>query len=280
MEILLPPFDLLFLRPSRGPSAAYTDPILTDMTTSTSKFFLLVSAAAAIFSATPSANAALAYTGGDLLLGFRRDGATFDYVIDLGAASSFRDASSPFTLSLAGLNTDLTSAFGSNWKTLGDVLWGIVGTPGPSSINGDAANLVYISEPVGTNPLSSSAQSTVRVNIQALSNLYDPIASQGVARGSLNGNIGNSVSWTTKMAGVFGASGNLSPIEAPLQSSLDLYRLPNSSDQALITNEGRFSFNFTDATITFTPTPEPTGAALLCLSVGSLAGVRRFRRKA
>ena len=62
-------------------------------------------------------DAAFTYNNGDILLGFDATGGTgasTDYEVDLGAASQFFNATTPFTLSF-NLGADLTSLYGANW---------------------------------------------------------------------------------------------------------------------------------------------------------------------
>lgn len=79
---------------------------------------------------TGTAPAALPYTDGDLLLGFRASGgqgATEDYVVNIGNASQYTGAAA-MTVDLGGeILTDLEAIFGEDWKTRADVSWSISG---------------------------------------------------------------------------------------------------------------------------------------------------------
>ena len=75
---------------------------------------ILMTAAIALVSVA-SANANTSFTQGDLFIGFRVDGSTNDYLLDLGQGFDFTKS---FTFNLAGttLASDLaTKAFDSNW---------------------------------------------------------------------------------------------------------------------------------------------------------------------
>lgn len=92
--------------------------------------------------------AAVTYNNGDLLLGFRASsgsGAQLNYVVNLGQASTFRDATNSFVIPLTGLNTDLSAIFlGDDWKTRGDVFWSVSGTTGSFvPVAGDPAKTLY-----------------------------------------------------------------------------------------------------------------------------------------
>lgn len=96
----------------------------------------------------PSAKAGTVSTSaGDLFLGVRAvsgAGATQDYIVNIGQASAYRDAISPFAVpNLGDLGADLIAVFGANWSTRADVLWSIAGTPGGSAVGADPARTIY-----------------------------------------------------------------------------------------------------------------------------------------
>lgn len=106
----------------------------------------------------------------DLFLGVRAStgaGATQDYLVNIGQASIYRDATTPFAVpGLGNLGADLSVIFEENWSTRADVFWSVSGTPGPSAAGGDLARTLYATTPEGVpyeraNPLlraNSSAQ--------------------------------------------------------------------------------------------------------------------------
>ena len=78
----------------------------------------------------PLAQAALPYNDGDILLGFRAsggDGATTDYLVDIGSATQFTGASGQVSVNIGNIATDLTNTYGADWKTRGDLLWSVSG---------------------------------------------------------------------------------------------------------------------------------------------------------
>lgn len=91
----------------------------------------------------PQAHAANPYTPGDLFLGFRASGgqgATQDYLVNIGPASNYTSPGSSFTLpSLGSVGADLTAIFGSNWRTRTDLFWSVSG----GSLGADPVNTLY-----------------------------------------------------------------------------------------------------------------------------------------
>ena len=87
-----------------------------------------------------SARAALTYSDGDLLLGFRLSTGNHDaFLINLGSASQFTGLAPGATLTFGSISTygaDLTAQFGAGWNTRSDLYWGVFGA--------DSAGLVTI----------------------------------------------------------------------------------------------------------------------------------------
>lgn len=94
--------------------------------------------------------APLAYSPNDLLIGFRATaglGATTCYVINVGPVATYRDATTPITVTgLGNIAADLTATYGAGWQARTDVNWGAACTPGPeTAIAPDPAATVYLS---------------------------------------------------------------------------------------------------------------------------------------
>ena len=88
-------------------------------------------AAAALMLATPALQAALPYTDGDLILGFRAgggQGGTSSYAVNIGPASQFIAAAAQTVTIPGSIATDLAVIYGADWHTRGDVFWSISGT--------------------------------------------------------------------------------------------------------------------------------------------------------
>jgi len=76
-----------------------------------------------------SANAAMTYNAGDLILGFGSASSTYSYEIDLG---SYTKLTSSFTYQVS--TSDLATAFGTSWTTWdGTVSFGIIGAGSSST---------------------------------------------------------------------------------------------------------------------------------------------------
>ncbi len=71
------------------------------------------------------------YTDGDLFLGFRATGGagqTSDYLVNIGQASTYLNATGSIAVSgLGNMKADLDATYGSNWKSRADVLWSVSG---------------------------------------------------------------------------------------------------------------------------------------------------------
>src|SRR5258706_11824119 len=95
------------------------------------KTALLAATGAAILS--QSSQAQTSFTAHDLILGIRATGgtgATTDYEVDLGLASLYYGATSPFTVLIGSgaTLTDISGNFGGSWNTRNDLLWSVSGT--------------------------------------------------------------------------------------------------------------------------------------------------------
>lgn len=121
-----------------------------------------------------STQAAQNYVAGDLLLGFRAtgttQGATQDYVVNLGSATQF--SGSGVSPNLGNIGADLSALFGANWKTNPNVFWSAVGTPYDG--NTQTSPILYATRPrSGVNPAAPwlgrgvSAQTSTVSFIQA-----------------------------------------------------------------------------------------------------------------
>ena len=102
------------------------------MTTNIHKTVGLLAIACALALTPDSAKAAIVYSDGDLILGFRAtggQGASTDYLIDIGSAATFLAsiANNRVNLSLGPIATDLIALYGINWSSRVDVLWSLSG---------------------------------------------------------------------------------------------------------------------------------------------------------
>ena len=218
------------------------------------------------------ARATLSYTDGDLLLGVRAGGdpgSTQDYVLNLGPASQFTQATQSFVVpGLGSVANDLATFTDTGvvaWSARADVFWGIVGT----DFAGDPANTLYATRPrpaVATPSTpwqrrSNSSQSTTNSTLRAfISGYINSTANAASGKGTLQSTSAiNSYASFTSGGTDFGFFGGLEGdfSNGTANSVLDLYRLTpttqNPSGQGLLF-VGTFQFN-DDAQLTFTPAP-------------------------
>lgn len=146
------------------------------------KLIALLALAVAAF-ATP-ANAAITFTAGDLVMGFRATGgtgATSVYLVNLGSSITYRDSAMDI-LNIANINTDLTSIYGAGWETRSDLYFGIVGVRDKSTltggvVSGDPRRTVYASNAQPTANTQSATWSipgnTQMTNLAA--SIYDTL---------------------------------------------------------------------------------------------------------
>ena len=114
------------------------------MTTKTHNLAGLLAMAGAFALISNPADAAIVYADGDLILGFRAtggQGASTDYLIDLGSAASIINSAGPITFAIGNIGGDLTTIFGS-WSTRGDVFWSVSGVQKIAG-NGFANNTMF-----------------------------------------------------------------------------------------------------------------------------------------
>ena len=280
---------------------------------STTAAAILAFAGAAAF--LPSAaRATIIYNDGDLILGFRAtggQGASTDYLIDLGPASSIVNSAVPITFAIGNINGDLTTLFGS-WATRADVFWSVSGVQKIAG-NGFANNTMFatrsdtISAPLGTatttpwtRPSSfgagTPAGKVANMGIQyGLGTTGNVAGADQMESASISGALIQPVSQTNSFAsfqplglnttgasaygyfvdgnGIEGAFGG-----GAAASVLDLYQLTPGAGSLPATFNGNFSINNSGA-VTFTPSvPEPTAGLSLVLGAAILGGFRRRKR--
>jgi hypothetical protein len=214
-----------------------------------------------------------AYTSGDLLLGFRATnapGSARDYVVNIGNAAQFTQATSSFVVSdIGNIGTDLSGLFSdagvAEWHSRGDVFWGVVGT----DLAADPANTLYASRPRSgagnpSTPWSrrsfssqSATNSTFRAFISGFvnsaSNASSPKAT--IQDVSFANSYASFTSGSTDFGYFAGLEGNFASGAAA--SALDLYRLspttqnPAGEGQVYV---GTFQVS-SGGQLTFTPAP-------------------------
>lgn len=275
------------------------------------KHLILGSLALMCVFAAPSARASITYTSGDLLLAFRKTGDTNTFVVNLGAATSFRDAASAFNLdgTIGDINTDLTSIYGASWYTDSNVFASIVGAK--KGLTGDgtvttpppnAANSVYASKAGTGSPLDTAFATMSRAAVATATNQIDNGFGTGgfAANGTATANSPTGAIIATSTANDYTDyipptssaffSTMPSSTEANPNETLNLYRILSNitgasdapSGDGVSQFQGSFAISNTGS-VTFTPesvgaVPEPSRAILLGLGLSGL--LMRRRRKA
>lgn len=229
------------------------------------------------------------YTAGDLFIGFRSSANTNNYLINIGQASQFKNATGPITLSLGTTSADLVQNFGADWATSGALTWSVSGGL-RTAVGTDPAYTLYASKIVGTqgwNRSSGGLQELASLKFNDLQKYY-VIDDDGTPRQSTaNSNVGvvqqdvdvnsyDSFFTDSSAFGHFSGTTEAGFGEGVNGAALNLYRLaPGTGKGELL---GTFSIS-ESGSITFTPIPEPGVIALAALAGAALIGVSRFRRK-
>jgi hypothetical protein len=237
------------------------------------------------------------YTAGDIFMGFRAtggQGATDVYVVNIGQAAYYRDATTTVTPSLGNINADLAILYGSGWQTRTDILWGVAGTPSNSAgspINGDTTPTLYASKLLttvgspgaGWSIPGASTRNTIATNIATF---YSGFVTYEQSVNSANAVIqGDSdvFSWRQFMSAggnVSYTSGNkdfggFADIESQPAQKLSLFRMVSASAGSY---EGYFAISAAGV-LTFTPPASGTSySAWATLNAGGQAANLDFNK--
>ena len=94
------------------------------------------------------ANAAVTFTQGDLILAVRSATEGRTYMVNLGAAHGYKDATDDIA-SIVNIDTDLDANF-ANWENRSDVYWSLFGVRAAATdaavVNGDPGQTIYVSK--------------------------------------------------------------------------------------------------------------------------------------
>ena len=249
-----------------------------------------------------TSNAALAYTDGDLFLGFRN--ATTSYVVNIGPATNLINATTPITLSIGNTKADLDNLM-SGWANSSSVLWGLVGIKNTANAglgfpvartlfasNANTAGILGTQGSVAWPRGSLAAHNTPIGQFNELRSVFtaaSATANSTVAMSGLNSDIN---SWRSYQPG--GDPGNSTAtaaflhwnggIEASFATGttgayLDIYDIRVDSTASNLPADflGSLSINSSNGTVTFTPegVPEPTTVTALGLGLAMLITRRR-----
>ena len=256
----------------------------------------------------PSAQAQVqvSYNSDDLFLGFRKTGASFDYLVNIGQASIYRDfAGTSFTLAIGNILPDLNAAFGPGWASDPNVFWSVSGSSGLAAVGIDVSRTLYATREELTfgiqsglwNRGSSTTQGTPNSKMGALAQAYlqvagtpnnstansnfailqDPNATNSYASYQPGGTVTNSGPAPGTGFAYFNPSIEGSFANGAAGSQLDLVRLvPGATTVGefvgtfTITNGGAVAFNNNVV-------PEPGSFAIVAAGTALLGLVRRRR---
>lgn len=276
--------------------------------------FLASMAGLALAASVPTASAALdtTYNASDLILGFRmggtNQGSDTTIMVNLGAASLYRDATSNL-INIANIGALLSPVYGASWYDSTSLFMGIVGAnngifsdnTGSVAVGQDPNSTIYIStrrsnpagNPVQPNGLDGSVQPSAGL-IVSLGNVFaanDPNSDGIVSISSSTTNGWNTI--TTGSTGfdldglinierAFGA-GSFTFGGETVENILDLYRVPEfvGGNAPGTDGVGTFLGTFTiDSTgnisfLSVNAVPEPSSAALMVMGLAAVAALRR-----
>jgi hypothetical protein len=224
----------------------------------------------------------LNYAPGDIVLFFQQFGGTNTVALNVGAATTFRDATSNI-LNIANIGAQLSNGitgFGASWYDSTSLWWGAAGvrsnsTSSTTVTNGDGGRTLYVSRDrtaVGTGGVSSStawsvgtdgAMTTAANNIISLVNRMETIATtttliEGTPSSNIdNQNLFNILGTPTTSFGTFtsggvqgdfgvGSFGSYGGLTA--EGALDLYRIlavnPSGTVETGTVRAGQFQGTF------------------------------------
>jgi hypothetical protein len=219
------------------------------------------------------------YNTDDLFIGFTQTGSSSDYLIDIGQASTYRDATSTIILSRGDIGADLTATFGAGWASDSTVSWGIAGTTRLSVVGSDPAHTVYASRKgtasTATAWNDAASLSTPDARMASMATAYNgKTSTNNSTYGLVQNNIAvvNNNAWASYQPGGANATGAAANTSFAFFSptilassangitdttaSLAVFRLLAGSNNPGVAI-GTFTIN-SSGTITFTPATAPS----------------------
>jgi len=244
------------------------------------------------------------FASGDLILGFRADGGTgqsSNVLVDLGAASSFGDQASAFSL-----GSILTSTYGANWATRSDLHYGVFGASGTAkNSTAWASQAEDIAGTAQTNIFTNGNGDGTYVNGAINTGRSGYTTFQAYASGltavSSNVYVGDATAvagWTNQEGKSAGVSWNFvspyidttltntgaSKLDGSAYGVLDLFKVTNNATVALgglgLNSAGNVAFQTDVTNFAVVAIPEPSTYAIVlgALTIGFVALRRRFSK--
>ena len=189
------------------------------------------------------ANAAVTFTQGDLILAVRSATEGKTYMVNLGAAHGYRNATADIA-SIVNIDTDLDANF-ANWETRSDVYWSLFGVR-DSAIdggleNGDNGQTIYVSR-------AQTTLGTQRAPFTAPTS-----GAHGLAAGNMSG---------VQVQFANGTPTGLANATVLLDAATNYDNTANANWQAFTASGGTIASNDNTALDLFRSLGDPTGAAL------------------
>jgi hypothetical protein len=251
------------------------------------------------FTASALAQVPVSANDTDLILGFRVDdgngtGANTDLEVDLGSYAQFTATSVVNSTGPTGLElADLTSTYGANWSTRGDLVFNVAGVTSTTNIN-HTAYVTQSGTPMNSTSAFGSASNLIAAEETELGSSATPTLDSteagtlGTAAAPATG-IAGSLSYDAAQAGgeysFFTVTSNVATDEAVIDgplTTLDLYSYvvgsgrngtpPTLLGAFTLTDAGTFTYAGADVAAA----PEPSTWALMLGGAGLLfLGMRR-----
>jgi hypothetical protein len=249
------------------------------------------------------ANAAVTFTQGDLILAVRSAVEGKTYMVNLGAATGYRDATANIT-NIVNIDADLDANF-AGWETRDNVYWSLFGVrdsdPVGGVVAGDPGQTIYVSRAqttLGTqrpafNAPSGTNHGNAATNMSGVQVLFANGTPTGLANATvlLDSPTGYNATSTATWAAFTATGGTVASNASGIDNTaLDLFRSLGNTTGASPTGtlrvgsyEGTFRISDTGI-VSYSTTPAvgviPEPSRALLLGLGAVGFIFRRRRTA